>query len=84
MAHRFADRGRCGHEQEVSVPFGGSALDQSPDLATPQAQVDDGVQPLLAIEDDAIHVLPVKHQLSCNQVDLRGENQLGMLSQPWS
>lgn len=68
--YRFSHRSRGGHEQEVSVPFGGSPLDQGPDLGTPEAQVDYRVQALLAVEHNAVHMLSIQHQLSCHKIDL--------------
>lgn len=64
--YRFSNRGGGRHEQEVAVPLGSPALDERPDLATPQAQVNDRVQTLLPVENDAIHMLPIQHQLCSN------------------
>ena len=74
--YRFSNRGGGGHEQEVTVPLGSPALDECPDLATPQAQVNDRVQALLPVKNDAIHMLPIQHQLCSNQVDLQEEKSI--------
>ena len=58
-AHRFSSR--CGNrrEDQVAVPRGCPPLYERPNLRSSQAKIDNGIQPLLSLENQPVVVLPI-------------------------
>ncbi len=71
-----------GRQDQMLLPRRGVALDEGPEISATQSDVEDGVHSILSLKDKPVGMVPLKHELGCQQIHLQQDSLVKITRSP--